>query len=422
MTFLNRFPIIAVLVAAVALTAYAGTKAELVRGAVSTDDAERAASIAGLRAAGYEGLDALLDGYAAEIAAFRADGTVGPDWPRIAFAIDSVAMQRNAYASGLYWHTDLDQALAEAKLRNRPVLSLRMLGNLNEEFSCANSRFFRALLYSDASISQYLRQNFVLHWRSVRPVPKVTIDFGDGRKLERTLTGNSIHYILSEDGELIDALAGLYDPASFKAYLQRARDFTSTLSGGARRAAAIGSYRAAIFDTVRARRTKAVGDAKVKLVETAPAGTAPLEIAPLAVTKAITEAPIIRDLDDNFSRFEPRIATDEWKRLAAANIPEVRLHNSSVAFIRRQNPSMAQPEFDRMIVELKKLVAIDSTRNEFLFHPQLLGRMNRAGAKPALEAFNSSVYNDLFRTPDSDKWLGLYSDGIYTGLDGNGVR
>ena len=31
-------------------------------------------------------------------------------------------------------------------------------------------------------------------------MPTVTIDFGDGRKLERTLTGNSIHYILDFAG------------------------------------------------------------------------------------------------------------------------------------------------------------------------------------------------------------------------------
>ena len=55
----------------------------------------------------------------------------------------------------------------------------------------------------------------MLHWQSVRPVPTVTIDFGDGRKLERTLTGNSIHYILDSQGRPIDALPGLYGPQAF---------------------------------------------------------------------------------------------------------------------------------------------------------------------------------------------------------------
>ena len=68
-----------------------------------------------------------------------------------------------------------------------------------------------------------LRDEFVLHWQSVRPVPKVTIDFGDGRKLERTLTGNSIHYVLDSDGRPIDALPGLYGPQAFLRGLENAR-------------------------------------------------------------------------------------------------------------------------------------------------------------------------------------------------------
>ena len=58
----------------------------------------------------------------------------------------------------------------------------------------------------------------MLHWKSVRPVPKITIDFGDGRVVERTITGNSIHYVLDADGTVIDAVPGLYGP---KAFLER---------------------------------------------------------------------------------------------------------------------------------------------------------------------------------------------------------
>ncbi len=56
----------------------------------------------------------------------------------------------------------------------------------------------------------------MLHWQSVRPVPRVTIDFGDGRKLERTLTGNSAHYVLASDGTPLDVLPGLYSPLAFQ--------------------------------------------------------------------------------------------------------------------------------------------------------------------------------------------------------------
>ena len=53
----------------------------------------------------------------------------------------------------------------------------------------ANSRFFRSTLYTNHKVSELLRDQFILHWQTERPVPIVTIDFGDGRKLIRTVTG-----------------------------------------------------------------------------------------------------------------------------------------------------------------------------------------------------------------------------------------
>ena len=127
---------------------------------------------------------------------------------RYAALIDQVAGQRGATLSRLYWYTDLEQAKAAAAASGKPILSLRMLGKLTDEFSCANSRFFRTALYTNQEISALLRDNFVLHWQSVRPVPRVTIDFGDGRKLERTLTGNSAHYVLDAIGPAAGRAAG----------------------------------------------------------------------------------------------------------------------------------------------------------------------------------------------------------------------
>src|SRR5438874_4453378 len=49
----------------------------------------------------------------------------------------------------------------------------------------------------------------------VRPVPKVTIDFGNGKKLERTLAGNTIIYVCSSEGEVADAFPGVYTAEDF---------------------------------------------------------------------------------------------------------------------------------------------------------------------------------------------------------------
>src|SRR4051812_46588320 len=94
------------------------------------------------------------------------------------------------------WYESLEDATAAARALGRPILSLRMLGRLDQALSCANSRFFRTTLYPDARVAALLAERVVLHVHSVRPVPVVTVDFGDGRRLVRTMTGNSAHLVL----------------------------------------------------------------------------------------------------------------------------------------------------------------------------------------------------------------------------------
>jgi hypothetical protein len=139
--------------------------------------------------------------------------------------LDRLCAQKDAHTSMLFWFTDLAAATTEAHRSHRPILSLRLLGRLDEELSCANSRFFRKLLYPSPQINQLLRDHFVLHWQCVRPVPKVTIDFGGGRRIEKTLTGNSVHVVLDPHGRPVDALPGLFAPDVFHRLLVNAHRY-----------------------------------------------------------------------------------------------------------------------------------------------------------------------------------------------------
>ena len=73
------------------------------------------------------------------------------------------------------------------------------------------------MLFSDARVSAFVRDQFVAAWESVRPVPLVEIDFGNGRKIKRTVNGNIATYICAPDGRVIDIIPGLNSP---EAYLQ----------------------------------------------------------------------------------------------------------------------------------------------------------------------------------------------------------
>lgn len=416
---------LSVLFIALSMSAFANGRSveELSTQAASDDTSTALLAIRELRNMGQVGLDALFIKYAAEIDKFSKTGEADENWKRIATALDTVAMQKDAYAAHLYWYTDLGEAQKVAKQRNKPILTLRLLGNLNEEFSCANSRLFRALLYSNAEVSKYLRDNYILHWQSVRPAPRITIDFGDGRKIERTVTGNSIHYIIDSDAQIVDALAGLYSPKAFLNYLKQSRDIlgtTAKLTPVEKRKSLL-AFRKKNFDAIVMDRDAAVATAKVNFTE--PKETiAALPVMERATSKAIVvdEVSLLRVYDD-FARFEPQINFDDWNKLAKVYSPTSGIDAATNAFIRRQNKTtgLTETEFAGLFAKLENFVALDTTRNDFLFHTKLYEWLN--GRLPlGIDAFNSRVYEVLFKTPDYDKWLGLYSTDVYTALDGNG--
>src|SRR5262249_49221432 len=152
---------------------------QLARQVTSDDAVVRTHAVRALRAAGPAGLSALCRENASVIQK-GPQPKGGPDtadnpgavWERLAYALDRVGMPRDTYAAQLFWSTDRHQAKAAAKATGKPILSLRLLGNLDEEYSCANSRYFRTALYANKSLSAYLRDNYILHWESVRRAPR----------------------------------------------------------------------------------------------------------------------------------------------------------------------------------------------------------------------------------------------------------
>jgi hypothetical protein len=76
------------------------------------------------------------------------------------------------------------------------------------------------VLFSDPRVSSFIRSNFVAAWESVRPVPTVEIDFGNGRKLKRTVNGNIATCICDPTGRVLDVIPGLNTP---EAYLESLR-------------------------------------------------------------------------------------------------------------------------------------------------------------------------------------------------------
>lgn len=252
-----------------------------------------AAAIAALRARGPAGLAAILREYDAAPAGKKA---------ALAATVDAVAAQRYATSARLYWYTDLAAAQVEARRSGKPILALRMLGRLDEDLSCANSRFFRTALYPNRQVAELLRAQFVLVWTSERQVPRVSIDYGDGRALVGTVTGNSIHYVLDGEGRVLDALPGLYAPSVFAAELRTAAALAAELrelppeAAAPRLASFLEERRASIWRAFD-RATDAVVDPQARrLFGQGEAATALARAQRVTVGKAAVEVPLLAQI------------------------------------------------------------------------------------------------------------------------------
>ncbi|MEZ5941955.1 MAG: hypothetical protein R3C18_11225 [Planctomycetaceae bacterium] len=358
--------------------------------------------------------------------------------------IRAVSGQHYGEHSGLYWYTDLDQARQVSAESSKPVLSLRLLGDLREELTCANSRFFRVLLYANPEIAAEMKGKFVLHRSSERDVPIVTTDFGNGRQLKRTVTGNSVHYVLDAEGHPLDALPGLQSPAAFLDWLKRVRPLAEEV----RMNPAERNSLVRAFHQAELKRLDAAWEAKFVSAFAALSRTGQVRMPSpyittgaiegvavipanramaLAIPKSAVETPLMRAIrmekaDD--SEQKPEL----WEFLARSYGEACQFHEDSRSIIaeeyNRLMPRASTEERELFVVQvvqrLEANVNIDTLRNEQELHRQIHTWFVSDGFPQDFDGVNDVVYAQLFYTPKSDPWLGLYDPYAYAALDNAG--
>lgn len=347
-------------------------------------------TINALRERGEEGLLAMID--------FRDDrakelGTTDVEEVRqLDLAIDRIASQRFATKSRLFWHTDRESAVAESRRTNRPIISLRMLGRLDENLSCANSRFFRTTLYPDPSIAERLRDRFVLHWESVREVPVVTIDFGNGRHLKQPLTGNSAHLVLDKNGQPFDALPGLVAPQAFVKWLDSTQEFWKANHH---------SEQSAFWKSVRSYHQR-------RSVERRKNGTA------IAAHQRVAD---LNPLDKRWT--------------AAGQNMQVLLSSESKTLLKNQRPadapmliaatkSIAEVPLLLAVQPIEKPIARDTAFNLLALQTKLDDWFTNSQRAFQYDSLTNRMYAELFLMPLDDPWLGLSPSTVDLALDNGG--
>jgi hypothetical protein len=315
---------------------------------------------------------------------------------------------------------------------------LRLLGRLDEDLSCANSRFFRTTLYPSAEVNQLLKSGFILHWESVRPVPRVTIDFGDGRKLERTITGNSIHYILDPDGRIVDALPGLYS----------AEVFTDELRQAANAEKQARTYYGAPDYTAHQKATEArllrAWTADLASLHAAPESYTPLSESDLEQAMSESRWQQVVQLHWNDAGFDPTVRELMGRKFPsartaapiavskmAAEIPVLTaLESAPVIQIYPSAPAAAPIAVSKAMVETPMMrafqnlwgtVRLDTVQNNYMRRTKILAFLVESRSA-SLSQINDWVYARIFLTPRQDPWLGLAPSDVYSAIDNNGER
>ncbi|HEX7832310.1 MAG TPA: hypothetical protein VF787_21815 [Thermoanaerobaculia bacterium] len=311
--------------------------------------------------------------------------------------LDQICAQKDCRFSRLYWFTDLDAAKAEAHRKGKPILSLRLLGRLDEEVSCANSRFFRTILYPDPSIAPLLREDFVLHWESVRAVPTITIELGDGRVIRQTITGNSAHYLLDANGRVLDVLPGMVSPAAYRAQLLAWRGLNESTD--------LRAYHGRALTQLIGTRSRFMA---VPAVTASRAQPTAKNASRLAMTKSLIEAPVLTRLDPKASLRE--LPQAMWDSIGEGEKSKVVFSEPALELMARK-----QPITEAMLDQLRASIAADTILNQEELHYRI-HEWFVYGNVSDFDSLNKRVYAELFLTPLDDPWMGLKPATVFAAL------
>src|SRR6185503_16900446 len=145
------------------------------------------------------------------------------------------------------------------------------------------------------------------------------------------------------------------------------------------------------------------------------------------MTKIATEATILKSITEAPATLGTLTDQATWNRIAELHISDAQLDARSISLIRRQTQNALSADgsgknkdktFAALLKRLQQNIALDTVRNEYLLHTKLYGWFLTGKDRDDVDKLNKRVYAELFLTPASDPWLGLYSPEVYTALDG----
>jgi hypothetical protein len=264
---------------------------------------------------------------------------------------------------------------------------------------------------------------------------------GDGRRLERTITGNSAHYVLDSRGRVVDALPGLYSPQAFLRGLQRAAELAGELDkrDAKQHASIVAIYHRQAADRLDrdlppkpAPAAAATGpgifsaDLDIPFPKTSSEG----RVIRAFTTAALPDLPAPSGYRTSAAgrKTEASLELATLQLLAAKARDEIVLSDTALGRIHAQIATIPSqylpgPPADvaaRAIRTLLWGIACDTARSEYEFHRQI-HQWLADDPNVDVDRLNERVYSELFQAPQGDPWMGLLDVETFSAIDAAGI-
>jgi hypothetical protein len=235
---------------------------------------------------------------------------------------------------------------------------------------------------SNPEVIQFLTNEVIPYWESVGPVPKVTIELGDGRIIRRTLGGNIVTYLLSANGDVYDALPGVYTPEDYLAEIHKTMNAIKSDSN------ILSWHQQQLASLTKSEEMR------------------------ITMSKAVVESPLLNALGKG--RTSQRVAKNSATAFQDYNarLQDISKQAASISELRKSvlpNSQLNNPdEIGRAAVET------DSRNNLKLIRPAVHLLFSSYKKLPSVQQCRDQIYEDILHVPIHDPYLGL-ADAIVPG-------
>src|SRR5260370_24272317 len=132
----------------------------------------------------------------------------------------------------------------------------------------------------------------------------------------------------------------------------------------------------------------------------------------------VTEASILRSIIEGAELLGKITDESAWTKMASLHHRDAELDERSIGRIKRQAQGLFNDtadsldpaiQLDNLLQNFQRSIALDTVRNEYMLRTKIYGGLLLDPSRNDVDKLNEKVYAELFLTPRSDAWLGLFS-------------